>query len=248
MNEKENTTISWDMLEGKVNLAIPEGKNIGRIMPLNIEPKIPTAGTFHKVSFDEFCRAWNDLYKITDKDLLSSFYDNIMLPKHSTKDSAGYDFFPYFDFKIYKGTSMVIPTGIKCALGRGFSLDLYPRSGDGFKFKMEIANTIGIIDKDFFNNPKNEGHIMVKLTYVGIEEETSISYHKHNLDDGTEETYLDFSKCAILPSPVNEVVEFKANKKAYAQGIIHQYFNVTNEESESDAERTGGLGSTTKKE
>ena len=111
---------------------------------------------------------------------------------------------------------------------------------------MEIANTIGIIDKDFFNNPKNEGHIMVKLTYVGIEEETSISYHKHNLDDGTEETYLDFSKYAILPSPVNEAVEFKANKKAYAQGIIHQYFNVTNEESESDAERTGGLGSTTK--
>ena len=62
---------------------------------------------------------------------------------------------------------MVIPTGIKCALGKGFSLDLYPRSGDGFKFKMEIANTIGIIDKDFFNNPKNEGHIMVKLVNHG---------------------------------------------------------------------------------
>lgn len=87
---------------------------------------------------------------------------------------------------------------------------------------------------------------MVKLTYVGIEEETSISYHKQNLDDGTEEAYLDFNKYVILPSPVNEAVEFKANKKAYAQGIIHQYFNVTNEESESDAERTGGLGSTTK--
>ena len=176
MNEKENTTISWDMIEEKNSLWIPEGKNIVRTLNINVEPKIPVAGTFHKVSFDEFCRAWNDLYKITDKDLLTSFYDNIMLPKHSTKDSAGYDFFPYFDFKIYKGTSMVIPTGIKCALGRGFSLDLYPRSGDGFKFKMEIANTIGIIDKDFFNNPKNEGHIMVKLTYVGIEEETSISY------------------------------------------------------------------------
>lgn len=246
MCENKNKIISWDMLDEKINLTIPEGTKIGRIMPLNTEPKIPMAGTFYKVSFDEFCRAWKDLYKITDRELLSSFYDNIMLPKHSTKDSAGYDFFPYFDFKIYKGTSMVIPTGIKCALGKGFSLDLYPRSGDGFKFKMEIANTIGIIDKDFFNNPKNEGHIMVKLTYVGIEEETSISYHKQDLDDGTESAYLDFTKYVISPSQVNEAVEFKANKKAYAQGIIHQYFNVTNEESESDAERTGGLGSTTK--
>lgn len=243
----ENKIIRCDTDE-KNSLWITEGKTIVRTLNTNIEPKIPMAGTFYKVSFDEFCRAWKDLYKITDKELLSSFYDNIMLPKHSTKDSAGYDFFPYFDFKIYRGTSMVIPTGIKCALGKGFSLDLYPRSGDGFKFKMEIANTIGIIDKDFFNNPKNEGHIMVKLTYVGIEEETSITYRKKDLDDGSSTASLDFIEYVKLSSLVNDVVEFKANKKAYAQGIIHKYFNVTNKESESDAERAGGLGSTTKKE
>ena len=40
---------------------------------------------------------------------------------------------------------------------------LAPRSGSGFKYKVQLYNTIGVIDGDYYN-AKNYGHIMLKLT------------------------------------------------------------------------------------
>lgn len=40
---------------------------------------------------------------------------------------------------------------------------LFPRSGLGFKYRLQLNNTVGVIDSDYFN-AKNEGHIMLKLT------------------------------------------------------------------------------------
>ena len=42
-------------------------------------------------------------------------------------------------------------------------LNLFPRSGLGFKFRLQMNNTVGIIDSDYFYSD-NEGHIFVKLT------------------------------------------------------------------------------------
>lgn len=42
-------------------------------------------------------------------------------------------------------------------------LHLYPRSGLGFKFRLQLNNTVGIIDSDYFNSD-NEGHIFAKIT------------------------------------------------------------------------------------
>ena len=39
-----------------------------------------------------------------------------------------------------------------------------PRSGLGFKYRLQLDNTVGIIDEDYYNNPGNEGHMWVKLT------------------------------------------------------------------------------------
>ena len=39
---------------------------------------------------------------------------------------------------------------------------IYPRSGLGFKYKVQLYNTVGVIDSDYFN-AKNEGHILVKI-------------------------------------------------------------------------------------
>ena len=41
--------------------------------------------------------------------------------------------------------------------------DLYPRSGLGFKYRLQLNNTVGIIDSDYYNSD-NEGHMFVKLT------------------------------------------------------------------------------------
>lgn len=93
-------------------------------------------------------------------------YENIKLPKRATKGSAGYDFFAPFDFELAPGESRVIPTGIRCQMTGNYVLQCYPRSGHGFKYLVRLANTVGIIDSDYFGS-KNEGHIMIKLVNGG---------------------------------------------------------------------------------
>ena len=56
-----------------------------------------------------------------------------------------------------------IPTGIRVEMEEGWVLKLYPRSGLGFKFRLQLNNTVGIIDSDYFYSD-NEGHIFAKLT------------------------------------------------------------------------------------
>ena len=50
----------------------------------------------------------------------------------------------------------------------GNFLALYPRSSLGFKYGFAMSNTVGIIDADYYNNPDNEGHIMVGFTVDSI--------------------------------------------------------------------------------
>lgn len=86
----------------------------------------------------------------------------VRLPRRATAHSAGYDFFvPYNVFLPAKG-SAVIKTGIRAAIAAGWVLMLYPRSGLGFKLGLHLANTVGVIDGDYYF-ADNEGHIMVKL-------------------------------------------------------------------------------------
>ena len=122
---------------------------------------------FEKISFEEFLKAcdFNENEDgVISKELFKEIYDKIKLPQRSTNGSAGYDFFMPFDCDIAFGESVIIPTGIKCCISDDWYLGLYPRSGQGFKFGIHIANTVGIIDSDYYNNENNEGHIMVKIT------------------------------------------------------------------------------------
>lgn len=90
------------------------------------------------------------------------FYDLIELPKRATKASAGYDFFSPVGFMLPAGECITVPTGIHINLDEDKVLEVYPRSGQGFKYKIQLMNTVGIIDADYFN-AKNEGHILIKI-------------------------------------------------------------------------------------
>ena len=50
-------------------------------------------------------------------------------------------------------------------------LKLYPRSGLGFKYRLQLNNTVGIIDSDYFYSD-NEGHIFAKITNDSNEDKT----------------------------------------------------------------------------
>lgn len=92
-----------------------------------------------------------------------SFYNNIILPKRATKGSAGYDFFIPFSLTLKPNETVKIPTGIRVKIEDGYVLQIYPRSSLGFKYKLQLDNTVGIIDSDYYN-ATNEGHIMIKMT------------------------------------------------------------------------------------
>ncbi len=117
-------------------------------------------GEFEKVSFEQFSRAVKDEFGLVAP---KAQYDNIQLPSRATAGSAGYDFRSPFEFTVAPGNSIKIPTGIRAKIDEGWWLGCLPRSSHGFKCRMQLANTIGVIDSDYYNTD-NEGHIFVKIT------------------------------------------------------------------------------------
>ena len=91
----------------------------------------------------------------------------IKLPKRATIGSAGYDIYAPFDICLKPGERMIIPTGIRTYMQIDEMFKVYPRSGLGFKYRARLANTVGIIDSDYYFSD-NEGHIMVNLCNEGI--------------------------------------------------------------------------------
>lgn len=112
---------------------------------------------FERVSLDQYlidCNAGSAYER----------YSNTLLPVRKTSGSAGYDFLAPCDIIIQPHETILIQTGIKCAIDEGYVLELYPRSSLGYKYKLTLDNTVGIIDSDYYNNETNEGHISCKLT------------------------------------------------------------------------------------
>lgn len=113
---------------------------------------------FEKVSKEQFVSSWED--ETLDAE---SIYNELKLPKRATKGSAGYDFFSPMDFFLNPEETIKIPTGIRARIDDGWVLKIYPRSGLGFKYRVQLNNTVGIIDSDYYNSD-NEGHIFIKIT------------------------------------------------------------------------------------
>ena len=122
---------------------------------------------FHKVSREQFILDWMDCMEgemdEKDKARAEQSYEQIRLPHRATSGSAGYDFFLPCSLTLAPGKEVKIPTGIRVEIEEGWVLMLYPRSGLGFKYRLQMNNTVGIIDSDYFYSD-NEGHIFVKLT------------------------------------------------------------------------------------
>ena len=108
--------------------------------------------------------------KIRGFEVVSSFSD-INLPKRSTARSAGYDFEAAEDITVpsvwklaLKGSENIKPTfiktGIKAYMQEDEALFLYNRSSNPGKKGLVMANSVGVVDSDYYNNADNEGHIM----------------------------------------------------------------------------------------
>lgn len=113
---------------------------------------------FEKVSRERFMEDWDSALGSAE-----TAYESVKLPKRATVGSAGYDFYVPCPITLSPGETVKIPTGIRVKINDGWVLKLYPRSGLGFKFRLQMNNTVGIIDSDYYYSD-NEGHIFCKIT------------------------------------------------------------------------------------
>lgn len=135
---------------------------------------------FEKVSFEQFCQAlvgYEGKYSTAESETtqggmtmrcfrrmpMQEIYDALKLPTRATSGSAGYDFKAPFDFTLKPGQTIKIPTGVRVRIDDGWWLGCFPRSGLGFKYRLQLDNTVGVIDSDYYGSG-NEGHIFAKIT------------------------------------------------------------------------------------
>lgn len=101
-------------------------------------------------------------------EVVSSYKDKkIALPQRKTAASAGYDIASAMDFEILPGQIFLVPTGLKAYMQADEYLGIHIRSSIAVKNKISCINNQGIIDSDYYNNPDNEGHIMIPLINFG---------------------------------------------------------------------------------
>lgn len=125
-------------------------------------------GKFEKVSFEQFYSAMKDEFYDTQPDSqeeehIRNIWKNIVLPTRATSGSAGYDFKSPIHIILKPGCTIKIPTGVRVKIEDGWWLGCLPRSGLGFKFRLQLNNTMGVIDADYYYSG-NEGHIFAKIT------------------------------------------------------------------------------------
>lgn len=111
-----------------------------------------TKAKFEKVSLSQFLPHGTE-----------ETYCNIKMPYRATVCSAGYDFFAPIDLEIAPLQTVTVATGIRALMPNDWCLMIFPRSGLGFKYRLKLNNTVGIIDADY-SQSDNEGHIFVRMT------------------------------------------------------------------------------------
>lgn len=130
-----------------------------------------TVAKFLKISKEQFIIDFKKNFNNYDNSQIENIYESIKLPKRATIGSAGYDFYTPVSFTLKPQETINIPTGIRVKINEGWFLAIFPRSGLGFKYRLQLNNTVGIIDSDYFNSD-NEGHIFIKITNDSNENKT----------------------------------------------------------------------------
>lgn len=102
-------------------------------------------------------RRFEFVTRIMSKGLLKD--ERIKLPERATKYSAGYDFYNPERVTIEPNEIKYVKTGVKAQMQEDEVLLLYNRSSNPKKKGLTMANSVGVIDADYYNNPDNEGEM-----------------------------------------------------------------------------------------
>ncbi|MEI5994080.1 dUTP diphosphatase [Candidatus Enterococcus mansonii] len=114
-------------------------------------------------------------------EVISDYLDQgITIPQRATKGAAGYDFEAAETVVVpsiwqlqangVQPKPVLVKTGIKAYMADGEYLELVSRSSNPLKRFLMLANGVGVIDSDYYNNEGNEGHIMFQFLNFGYED------------------------------------------------------------------------------
>ena len=126
-------------------------------------------------------------------EIAKGFEDSkINLPVRKTKLSAGYDFEAAEDTVVpafKRGDApTLIKTGIKAYMEEDEVLYLYNRSSNPKKKGLILANSVGVVDADYYGNPDNDGHIM--FAFYNMRDEDVIIKKGEAIGQGVFSKYL----------------------------------------------------------
>lgn len=105
--------------------------------------------------------------KIRGFEVVSKYKNaEINLPKRSTEHSAGYDLEAAETVSLSAGEIKLISLGLKAYMQAGEVLYMYDRSSNPRKKGLVLINSVGVIDKDYYNNPDNEGELFAQMMNI----------------------------------------------------------------------------------
>ena len=108
--------------------------------------------------------------KIRGFEKVSAYRDvDFPMPSRKTRMSAGYDLCVPEDIALLPNRLVLVPTGVKAYMQEDEYLGIHIRSSMAVKKGVRLVNNEGIIDADYYDNPDNEGHIMLALVNTGVE-------------------------------------------------------------------------------
>ena len=104
-------------------------------------------------------------------EIVAGYQDRgLSLPIRKTCASAGYDIAAAENICLRAGEMALIPTGLKAYMQPDEYLAIHIRSSLAVKQRLVLANSQGIIDADYYDNPDNEGHILIALINGGSQD------------------------------------------------------------------------------
>ncbi len=108
--------------------------------------------------------------RIRGFELITEYRDSgLPLPERKTAASAGYDIVAAADAVLPPGKVTLVPTGIKAYMQPDEYLGIHIRSGLAVKQALSLVNGQGVIDADYYDNPGNEGHILIAIVNHGAD-------------------------------------------------------------------------------
>lgn len=114
---------------------------------------IPTRKTMKSAGYD---------FEVAEDIVIPSWGELFAKMAEITRGEMTLDDMAAFTKKM-KTKPTLVPTGIKCQMADDEYLELSVRSSCPLKHWLILANSVGIIDSDYYNNPDNEGHIMFQV-------------------------------------------------------------------------------------